>query len=212
MSAIETMGLEEGAAKVFRLKAERTVEERRVNRVTGAEETTLTVQPFEVSIPLLALLPVPAIQLQEMNVEFGVEIVETKSRPLAAAASPLGGGAKSLAGSLAAISGPAQSNPGTMKVQMKIVKEVPEGIARMTDMLSDLLSGRLAKDRAIDEVSGVSPDIAGALKERGIRTTAEFLEATEKAAARSDLAKSLGVSAARIESWRKRARTMTNGE
>jgi hypothetical protein len=48
----------------------------------------------------------------------------------------------SLASSLSLLTSLGQSNPTTMKVNMKIVRETPEGIARIGDILTDLLSGK----------------------------------------------------------------------
>ena len=79
ISFIEQFGLEDGLAKTFRFKTERMVEERTVDPKTGTPETQFKVQPFEVSIPLLAMISPPGLQLQEMNVEFGVEVVEPKT-------------------------------------------------------------------------------------------------------------------------------------
>lgn len=43
------------------------VEERTVDPKTGVPETKFKVQPFEVSIPLLAMISSPSMQLQEMK-------------------------------------------------------------------------------------------------------------------------------------------------
>lgn len=140
LSFIEQVGLEQGQVKTFRLKTERLVEERTINPETGKPESKTQVQPLEVSVPLLAILPPPSVQLQEMNVEFGVEVVEPRVEPLKSNVNPAAGGV-SLAPSLAALTPLGQASPTTMKVNMKIVRETPEGLARLGDLLVDLLSG-----------------------------------------------------------------------
>lgn len=141
LSFIEQMGLEEGQVRTFRFKTERVIEERTVNPETGNAEIKTQVQPLEVSIPLLALLPPPSVQLQEMNVEFGVEVVEPRAELIKSAVNSAAEGS-SLAPSLAAFTPVGQTSPTTMKVTMKIVHETPEGLARVGDLLADLLSGR----------------------------------------------------------------------
>lgn len=140
LSFIEQVGLEEGQVRTFRFKTERMVEERTINPETGNPELKTQIQPMEVSIPLLAMLPPPSVQLQEMNVEFGVEVVEPRVELIKSAASAAG--SSSLAPSLAAFTPVGQTSPATMKVTMKIVHETPEGLARLGDLLADLLNGR----------------------------------------------------------------------
>ncbi len=212
MAVIETMGMEDGKAKLFRLKAERMVEERKIDPATGQPETKFIVQPFELSIPLLALLPISPMQLQEMNVDFGVEVVETKTEPIKATTIPSAMLGSSLSGSLSLFTALGQSNPATMKVHMRIVKEAPEGIARMGDLLTDLLSGKAEKGPTVNEIPGMPENIARILMNSGIVTVAKFLVATEKAAARAELAKTLGVSARKMTTWRKDARQLAEKE
>jgi hypothetical protein len=154
---IEEFGLEEGAARTFRFKAERLVEERTVDPETSTPKTEFKAQPIELSIPLLAMVPPPVVQLQEMNVEFGVEIVLPKSEPIQTGAIPPKVKGSSLAPSLSLYTPLAQANPTTMKVNMKIVRETPEGLARINDLLTDLLSSQTpAKaQKPVDNIRGM---------------------------------------------------------
>lgn len=157
ISFIEEFGLEDGAARTFRFKAERLVEERTVDPETAVPKTEFKAQPIELSIPLLALVPPPGVQLQEMNVEFGVEIVEPKSEPIQTGAIPTKVKGTSLAPSLSLYTPLAQANPTTMKVNMKIVRETPEGLARLNDLLTDLLSSQTPAEaqKPVDNIRGM---------------------------------------------------------
>lgn len=210
LSVIEAMGFEDGKAKTFRFKAERVVEERTVDAATGVPETKFVAQPFEVSIPLLGLLPLAPMQLQEMNVDFGVEVVQPKPEPIKSGTIPAAVLGSSLAGSLSILTTLGQSNPTTMNVRMRIVKETPEGIARLGDLLTDLLSA--GKGSTVEQIPGLPQDTANAIRNRGIYTVGDFLAATETLEARADLAKAIGVSATHIETWRKEARRVIGRE
>jgi len=211
ISFIERFGLEEGVAKTFRFKAERMVEERTVDPKTGVPETKFKVQPFEVSIPLLAIISPPSMQLQEMNVEFGVEVVEPKSEAIKSSVIPSAVVGSSFASSLSLFTTLGQSNPTTMKVNMKIVREIPEGMARLGDVLTALLSGQapIAKEPLpIEKVPGIGVEMAAILKAKGIMTVKDFASATETRESVKELAKALGISEKRIVEWREKAKLL----
>lgn len=223
ISFIEQFGLEEAeegeerVVKTFRFKAERLVEVRKVDPKTGIPETKFEVQPFEVSLPLLALAPPPSMNLQEMNVEFGVEVVKPKTEPIKSDVIPSAVVGSSLAPSLALFTSPGQSNPTTMKVNMKIVKEIPEGMARLGDMLTDLLSGKTTEvgkeappetSPDVEKIAGIGTERAALLKSRGILTVRELVQATETEEKIKDLAKTLSVSEKRVRAWREKAKLL----
>ena len=208
LSFIEDFGLEAGVAKTFRLKAERLVEERIVDPETGKTETQFSIQPFEVSIPLLAIIPLASVQLQEMNVEFGVDVVEPKSEPIKSTVIPAAVKGVSLAPSLSLYAALAPAGTTTMKVNMKIGRETPEGLARLGDLLTDLLSGQTAappksSPPPLKNIPGISPRLETALQSRGIATTQDFLAATATTETTRDLSKSVGVSERRIKEIKK---------
>lgn len=150
LAFIDRFGLEAGTAKTLRFKAERIVEERVVTK-SGAE-TQFKSEPFELSIPLLALVPPPNMSLQEMNVEFGVEVVEPVSETSKT------NDTTSLSSSLSRLTSLGQSTPVMMKVNMKIVSQVPEGMARLGDILTDLINGKAAPERIkVDKDNIVKP-------------------------------------------------------
>jgi len=133
LAIIEDIGIENGKATFFQLKTERMVED-----PTGGGETK--VQPLELRIPLLALLPIASMQLQEMDMDFGVEVIETKASPIRSRTTPSTIQGSSLSGSMALFTALGQSNPTTIKVHMKITRVMPEGMARVEELLTDLLS------------------------------------------------------------------------
>jgi len=231
ISFLEQFGLEEGVAKTFRLRTERMVEERTTDPETGIPETQFKVQPFELSIPLLAMVSPPSIQLQEMNVEFGVEIVEPRRVPIESSAIPSAVLGSSLAPSLSVFTPLSQSNPTTMKVNMKIVRETPEGMARLGDTLTDLLSGRPVEeptvvaepptvieepgprpaDRPATAVAGIGPVMGNRLEGVEVFTVRDFLRATatqERVSRLVDILRSAGarrVSEKLVHEWRESA-------
>jgi len=212
ISFIEQFGLERGVAKTFHFKAERMVEERKVDPTTGSPETQFQIRPFEISIPLLALIQPPNMQLQEMNVEFGVEVVEPRVEPIQSTIipSPLLG--TTLAPSLSLFTKLSQSNPSTMKVNMKIVREIPEGMARIMDILVNLLGGRAVEKAEVSLpvgiIEGIDPEIVTVLRERGISTVKAFLEATETVELREELARTINISLEQIKEWRERGKLL----
>lgn len=216
ISLIEQFGLEEGVAKVFRFKAERMVEERTVDPKTGIPKTQFKAQPFEVSIPLLAIVSPSSMQLQEMNVELGVEIVEPRTEAIKSAVIPSAVIGSSFAPSLCLFTTLGQSNPTTMKVNMKIVREIPEGMARLGDVLTDLLSGQTPAVEApppktpppVENIHGIGPETADILKAKGILTVKDFVSATETRERVKELAETLRVSEKRVRGWREKAKLL----
>jgi predicted flap endonuclease-1-like 5' DNA nuclease len=216
ISFIEQFGLEGGLAKTFRFKTERMVEERTVDPKTGIPETKFSVQPFEVSIPLLAIVPPPSMQLQEMNVEFGVDVVEPKTEVIKSAMISSAVIGSSLASSLGRYTSLGQSNPTTMKVTMKIVRETPEGLARLGDVLTDLLSGKTPSAEtppykippSVEKILGIGTETASILKAKGILTVKDFVSSTETREAIKEIAKTLGVSEKRVAEWREKSKLL----
>lgn len=101
-------------------------------------------QKFEVRIPDLALINIPGITLEEMDVEMDIEITSleemTYEKP-----SPFDKykSIRSLSLSEAKLS-PVVSG-GNIKVKMKIRNNVPDGATRLQDVLTSMLSGSTIK-------------------------------------------------------------------
>ncbi|MHB0926096.1 MAG: DUF2589 domain-containing protein [Gallionellaceae bacterium] len=98
---------------------------------------------MEVSIPLLTLINLPSVQLTEMNVEMAIHVVDSSSQTSGMKKAVIEGAALPLAGVLT--NSQSRNLPPTMKINMKIVERVPEGLARVNDLLADMLQGRSIK-------------------------------------------------------------------
>jgi hypothetical protein len=224
ISFIEEFGMEKGSARTFSLRAERIVEERKIDPETGESKTEIKEKPLELSIPLLALVPPPVMQLQEMDVEFGVEIVEPRTEPIKSSVISSALKGASLAPTLALFSPLGKSNPTTIRVKMKITRDVPEGMARLGDVLVDLLSGKTPsastgaqKKQAesslpVEKIRGIGAETADLLKKKGIATVMDLISATKTNEGVKELAKTVGVSERRILGWRKKAKLLAEGE
>jgi predicted flap endonuclease-1-like 5' DNA nuclease len=222
LSFLEEFGTERGFTRTFKLRTERMVEEIKVDSETGKAKTEFRAKPVELSIPLLALMPPPVMQLQEMNVEFGVEIVEPKSEPIKLSSVPGAVRGISLAPTLGLFAPPGAENPTTIKVRMKITREVPEGMARLGDILADMLSGTESPSKAqndqaeaaipVGKIRGIDTGTADLLKKKGITTVSDLIAATETKEGVKELAKTMGVSERRIMGWRRKAKLLTKGE
>jgi hypothetical protein len=228
ISFIEQFGLEDGKVKTFHLKAERLVEEREVDSESETTRTHFKNQPFELSIPLLGLIEPPSMKLQEMNVEFGVEVVEPKAEPITSTEIPEVVRGYSFAPTRAIYTPLSKSNPTTMKVNMKILRETPEGVTRVTDILTNLLKAETSEvepevdtpslgtveplvrsvPRNIEEVHGIGPETSALLKGEGIHTTTDFLKKTETEEGKKKLIGDIMVSLNKIEDWRKKAKLL----
>jgi uncharacterized protein DUF2589 len=211
LAAIEAFGLDsDNKAAVFRMTAEQTTEERAVDSATGKVTTTQVTRPFELSIPLLALLPVSGISLQEMNVDLAIEVVDVRSQQLQLRALPAEVTGPSLVSTLGIFATQTPVGPA-MQVRMHLLKDTPEGLARVGDVLTGLLSGRGQQGRPVNDIPGMPPETIAILRNRGILTVPQFLSITEPVMTRADFAKSIGVSLAQLEAWRKAAASLPPG-
>lgn len=145
LAVIEQIGLDKERARTFRFRVDQSVEERVVDPTTGVSEIRYRPQQLEVSIPVLALVAPPGIHLHEMQVEFGVDVIEPMAEAITSQIASAAGG-QSLAASPARFATPGQGNGPMMKVTMKIVQETPEGVGRLQDLLADLLNGRISSE------------------------------------------------------------------
>ena len=227
LSFLEQFGTEKGRARTFSLRAERVVEERRVDPETGEPVTEFKAKPVELSIPLLALVHPPVMQLMEMDVEFGIEIVEPRSEPIKSPAIPGAVRDVSLAPTLGMFAPLGATNPTTIKVKMKIAREVPEGMSRLGDALADMLSGRTPPaggqksgpqkplpetSLPVEKIRGIGAETASLLRKKGISTLADLIAATGTEEGVRELARAVGASERRILGWRRKAKLLAEGE
>lgn len=148
MSALETLDVikkigidSENQVKNLTFRTTRMVE---VPQPTDFKEPVhYEKKNMEVSIPLLSLINLPSVQLTEMNVEMALHVVDDASLSAEEKKTLMASSTLPLAGVLTH----AQSRnlPPTIKINMRIVERVPEGLARVNDLLADMLQGRKIK-------------------------------------------------------------------
>jgi hypothetical protein len=104
-----------------------------VPQAGGSEDKpSYQAKTTEVSVPLLSLMNLPCMQLSEMNVEMALHVVDETDALNSEFNKPLTG----------VLTHPQSRNlPPTIKITMKIVESVPEGLARINDLLADMLQG-----------------------------------------------------------------------
>lgn len=209
---IEQLGLENGVAVPFALTIERMVEGKAGRGGGDSTQPEIRLERVALSVPLLALVHPPSLHLQEMNVEFGVEVVETREEPIASSMVPAGAKATSLSKSRAVFAPLGAANHTTMKVNMKIVREVPEGLARLGDLLADAMVGGKApageppkaggeSSAPVGRIPGIGREVLGALRREGIETVDDLVSAAASDEGVRKLAKGLKVSAEKVREW-----------
>jgi predicted flap endonuclease-1-like 5' DNA nuclease len=215
ISFLENFGLEDGSAKLFQFKAERTSEE--PETAGDYSKTTLRKYPMEISAPILALVQAPSLSLNEMNVEFGIEIVETKEDPIQSASIPKKTLGYSMVRSTARYTPMQATNPTTMQVRMKIIRETPEGLARITqDLLSQLISASNSNESKkpaeeevysppVDRIEGIGPITAERLRGANIITIRDFLDKTLTEDGIGDVVRITGLSREIVSQFRNKA-------
>jgi hypothetical protein len=92
---------------------------------------------------------------------------------------------------------------------MKIGKETSEGIARVGDVLTDSLGGRPLTVSVVDDIPRMTAPVASGLKDKGLGTISDFLDATATDVARATLAKSLGITINQLEAFVAAAKRLT---
>lgn len=177
---IEEYGLKGNKTKTIEMMAERVVEERTIDK-NGLEATKLETRPFEISIPLLALLPPPYMKIDEMNVEFGVEVIEPRRVPMKCSAIAQDAVAHSLSSTIVSVSPPNLGDAPAMTVKLKIIQESPEGLSRIVDLLTESLSGRPIEQpkMTVRTLKGITIAEAKILERYGIGSLEDLIEATE---------------------------------
>lgn len=142
LDVIKKIGIDpENQVKNFTFRTTRIVE---VPQPAESKEPVQYKQKnMEISIPLLSLINLPSVQLTEMNVEMALHVMDGTSLSTESKKNLPANNSLSLAGVLT--NAQSRNLPPTMKVNMKIVERVPEGLARVNDLLADMLQGRNIK-------------------------------------------------------------------
>ena len=140
--------------------------EKKVNNDDG----TTDVQEMKVQVPLLAIIPIPNLQVDEVNITFDMEVKESEqSESSTDAAASLSGSGKilgfkvSVSGSVSTHSSNTRSSDNSAKYHVDVAATnhgTPEGLARILDIVASSVSPSLVSAKAVDDygnpVSGES--------------------------------------------------------
>jgi hypothetical protein len=164
------------------------------NKQEPMEDGSLVAQDMSVDVPLLAIVPIPNLQIDEVNVMFDMEVKQCEKSESAMSGSgsfsaKVGWGpiSVSISGSVSAHSSNTRSSDQSAKYHVDVRATnhgTPEGLARVLDMMAASISPNLVGSRPTDpsgsELSGARR--ARALKLKELRERSMQLENAEKAA------------------------------
>jgi len=118
--------------------------------IASPDGTTITPHEVSVSAPMLAIVPVPALLVEELEVEFNMEVKSSATEHKEVAAeggfdASIGWGPfqASVHGSVSSKDEQTRTSDNSAKYHVKVVAKqqaVPEGLSRILDMLSDTIS------------------------------------------------------------------------
>lgn len=125
------------------------------------DDGTTNQEEMNVDVPLLAIVPIPNLQVDEVNILFDMEVKQSEksesSFDLGASASVSAGfwGVKaSITGSVAAHSANTRSTDNSAKYHVDVRAAnhgTPEGLSRVLDMMSSNVAPSLVSSTALDE-------------------------------------------------------------
>ncbi|MDR2578716.1 MAG: DUF2589 domain-containing protein [Chitinispirillales bacterium] len=165
------------------------------NKKEPDDDGNLTEMEMLIDVPLLAIVPIPNLQIDEVNITFDMEVKECSkdesSNSKSASLSASGGwcGIKvSVSGSVSSQSSNTRSSDNSAKYHVDVRATnhgTPEGLARVLDMMAASVSPNLLGSRTTDEAGA---ELTGARRERSqklkaIREKTMQLEKAERAAA-----------------------------
>ena len=130
-------------ARYVEFKFDRVLEE----RIGTSEETQLTVMPSKLTVPLLSIVPIPFIRINDMNIDFEYQIKdivtsESKHNANVSTSARAGGWfyKVQLRGSYSygSVNKRETDRRTTLKINVNAVQDqIPEGLARVLDILHD---------------------------------------------------------------------------
>lgn len=131
--------------------------EKKVNNDDG----TVDVQEMKVKVPTLAIVPIPNLQVDEVNVTFDMEVKESeqseKSTDASASVSGSGkifGFKVSVSGSVSSHSSNTRSSDNSAKYHVDVSATnhgTPEGLARILDIMAANVAPSLVSSTAVDD-------------------------------------------------------------
>lgn len=130
-------------------------------RMEPDEDGSINQSDMKVQVPLLAIVPIPNLQIDEVNVMFDMEVKQCeKSESGTDISASISGGLNlgllkvNVSGSVASHSTNTRSSDNSAKYHVDVVATnhgTPEGLARVLDMMAANVAPQLISSRAVDE-------------------------------------------------------------
>jgi hypothetical protein len=164
------------------------------NRALPDPDGNISQDEMAVEVPLLAIVPIPNLQIDEVNVTFDMEVKNSeRSDSSTSMGASLSGGVKigpvniSISGSVSSASSNTRSSDNSAKYHVSVFAAnhgTPEGLARVLDMMATSVTPNLLSSRAVDsngnELRGKDRERNRKLRE--LRARAFQLESAETSA------------------------------
>ena len=125
-------------------------------RRSANEDGTSNVEEMKVSVPMLAIVPIPNLQIDEVNALFDMEVKQSEeSEKSIDHGASLSGSAKfgpvkvKITGSISSHSSNTRSSDNSAKYHVDVRATnhgMPEGLARVLDMMSSCISPMVVKN------------------------------------------------------------------
>jgi len=157
----------------------------------------MSSQEMAVEVPLLAIVPIPNLQIDEVNVIFDMEVRQSERAETSVAASlSLSGSAGfgpvsvSISGSVSASHSNTRSSDNSAKYHVSVLATnhgIPEGLARVLDMMAANVAPNMVSSKPVDRSGN---ELTGTNRQRNLRlrqlmAERSQLEASENAAIES---------------------------
>lgn len=142
-------------------------------RMEPDEDGSVSQSEMKVEVPLLAIVPIPNLQIDEVNILFDMEVKQCeKSSQSLDMGAKINAGLKvgplkvNISGSVASHSENTRSSDNSAKYHVDVSATnhgTPEGLARVLDMMAANVAPTLVSSKAVDESGN---ELDGARKER----------------------------------------------
>jgi len=143
------------------------------------EDGNMIVQDMSVEVPILAIVPIPNLQIDEVNVLFDMEVKqceksESSTSKSGSVSGKVGWGpvSVSISGSVSSHSSNTRSSDNSAKYHVDVRATnhgTPEGLARVLDMMASAISPNITASRPTDQ-SGA--ELTGERRERSLKLKA----------------------------------------
>ncbi|MCL2252362.1 MAG: DUF2589 domain-containing protein [Treponema sp.] len=146
------------------------------NKQEPTEDGNMIVQEMSVEVPILAIVPIPNLQIDEVNVLFDMEVKQCeKSESSLSGSGSFSAKAKfgpisvNISGSVSSHSSNTRSSDNSAKYHVDVRATnhgTPEGLARVLDMMAAAVSPNITASRPTDQ-SGA--ELTGERRERSLK-------------------------------------------